>query len=376
MQNKFISFFHNHPRKESMLLSMIYTFIFVNMSFAVASLYLSQYGNLQLNITVLMLALFLLNRYYQTKNVKRIAILFLLMMELNSGIALAGNSTQNFVAIFPFIYVAGFFFFLELKEAMWAILIHIVYWLVVANVAFKLFPKGYSILPANVINDVTVVIILFFLGIFYQFTTESAYQKLRFANREKKRLLVEIHHKIKNNLNFISSILGLQKRHIKKHEEEDNYSVLIESKQRIQSIALIHQAMYNSKDSVHVDFETYVRSLVSLVNSRYKKDISLHYEMDNVLVSEVLNHRLGLILNELLNKSLKIHHEKITLYISLQKVEEGYLFSYQDENIQQDTSKKDFGDKLIDLIIQQMEADVEITFNKGVLYQVWFEDDT
>lgn len=375
MQNKFISFFQNHSRKESMLLTMMYTFIFVNISFALASFYLSQYANLILNLTVLALALILLKRYKKTKNIKQIAIFFLLLMELNSGIALAGNSTQNFVAIFPFIYIAGFFFFLELKEAMLATLIHIIYWSVLVKIAFALFPKGYSIIPANVINDVTVVIILFFLGIFYQLTTETAYKQLALANKEKKKLLVDIHHKIKNNLNFISSILGLQKRYIMKNPDKDNSSVLIQSKERIQSIALIHQAMYNSLNSMQINFEMYTINLFELINSRYKREVSLDIDMDGISIPEVLNNKLGLILAELLNKSLKSQNHRFTLYISLQKVEDRYVFVYHDEHMDNEKVEKDFGNKLIDLVLEQMEADVEISFSKGALYKMWFRDD-
>ncbi|MCH9813053.1 MAG: sensor histidine kinase [Epsilonproteobacteria bacterium] len=372
---KLTHFFQTHPRKESMLLTMIYTFIFVDCVFVFTSFYLSQHLNMMQNIITLLFVLLILKRYQNTKDIRHTAILFLIIMEINSGIALAGNETQNFAAIFPFIYIAGFFFFLALKEAILATILHIIYWSLMVKIAFEIFPKGYSIMPANVINDITVVIILFFLGIFYQFTTEMAYTKLETAHESNKKLLKEIHHKIKNNLNFVSAVLGLQKRHIIKYPSEDTIDVLQDAKHRIQSIALMHQAIDQTKHTSQISFEPYLGRLITLINNTHRKKISLTCHSNNISLSEKSMHRLGLIINELLNSSLKMPQHHLSIEISLQKKADKYHFSYSDKNLVMQTANLHFQEKLIALIIEQMEATLEISPTQGTICQVWFQDD-
>ncbi len=375
MQNKIISFFQTHTRRESMLLSMIYTFIFIDIIFIIVSIHQSKYINLILNVITLFLMLILLKKYHQRKNIIIIAIPFLVMMEFNSTIALLFNSSQSFIAIFPFIYIAGFFLFLSLSDAMLATLIHTIYWSIIVIIVYIFSPqKYYEVFPIYIMNDIIIILLLMILGVFYQFVTMDTYKKLEVVNLQKKRVLKEIHNKIKNNLNFISSILGLNILYIRKHYTEDNYTVLVTSKQRIQTIALIYQDLNNQKIE-QINFDLYMKNLISLINSNYQQNILVEYDIKDIYLSEESAYRLGLIVNELINHIVQDGCQKTKIQLSIFAIENSYHFIYIDNNIKHKKVNYNFGDKLIGLIIDQMEAKIEITYKDSRSYQIWFSDD-
>jgi PAS domain S-box-containing protein len=136
---------------------------------------------------------------------------------------------------------------------------------------------------------------------------------------EKEVLLKEIHHRVKNNLQVISSLLSLQSRYISDNEVVD---IFRESQNRIDSMALVHEKLYQSKDMARVDFAEYVLNLTSFLLSSYKvnsKGIILNFNVDNVFLGVDTAIPCGLIINELVSNSLKhgfpsfgTHTEEVT----------------------------------------------------------------
>lgn len=131
-----------------------------------------------------------------------------------------------------------------------------------------------------------------------------ANQELSDSVKEKEVLLKEIHHRVKNNLQLISSLLSLQVRSRKKLTVEQlDYEV----QGRIQSIALLHEMLYQSGDLIHVDFAKYIRALVDTIvryfgmYSRVEASISA----DNIKLSLDGSIYCGLLLNELVTNAMK-----------------------------------------------------------------------
>lgn len=123
--------------------------------------------------------------------------------------------------------------------------------------------------------------------------------------REKEVLLKEIHHRVKNNLQVISSLLQLQAGCI---VDDEVRRVFEESQGRIRSMALVHEKLYRGKDLIHIDFGDYVQDLVSALIGSYRESASrLQVEVQAEAVQLSVDQAVpcGLILNELISNAFK-----------------------------------------------------------------------
>jgi PAS domain S-box-containing protein len=130
-------------------------------------------------------------------------------------------------------------------------------------------------------------------------------RELKAALTEKEVLLKEIHHRVKNNLQVISSMLNLQAMHI---HDPASQAVFAESQGRVQSIALVHETLYESQDLSSVNFAEYIHTLVTTVmqaQSSPERNISTMIDADGVLLPVGCAIPCGLIINELVTNSLK-----------------------------------------------------------------------
>ena len=130
-------------------------------------------------------------------------------------------------------------------------------------------------------------------------------ERIKASLREKEVLLKEIHHRVKNNLQVTSSLLKLQSGHI---QDPQALAMFSESQNRIRSMALVHEKLYQSSDLSRIDFSDYVHSLTDLLFRSYSVDrnrIHLRVEGDRTFLSVETAVPCGLIVNELLSNCLK-----------------------------------------------------------------------
>lgn len=135
-------------------------------------------------------------------------------------------------------------------------------------------------------------------------------QALLASLTEKEVLLREIHHRVKNNMQVISSLLRLQARYVKDNKLSAMFK---DSEYRIRSMALIHEKLYNSKDMSHIDFGDYVKNLCSGLFSSYgvnKREIRFNVDTANISLGIDTAIPCGLVINELISNSLKYAFKK------------------------------------------------------------------
>jgi two-component sensor histidine kinase len=121
--------------------------------------------------------------------------------------------------------------------------------------------------------------------------------------KEKEELLKEVHHRVKNNLQVISSLLSLQSKYIKDEETAD---VFKQSQSRIQSIALIHEKLYQAGDFTKIEFSRYVADLTNNLLRTYGMGrIKVNVDIKDVLLNIEYAIPCGLIINEMVTNSLK-----------------------------------------------------------------------
>jgi two-component sensor histidine kinase len=134
---------------------------------------------------------------------------------------------------------------------------------------------------------------------------KEAEERIRASLKEKEVLLKEIHHRVKNNLQVITSLLKLQSKYVKdKHAVE----MFVESQQRVKTMALIHEELYKSVDMARIEFAPYVKNLAGQLHRLYgarSRGIALEVQVADVLLDVDRAIPSGLIINELMSNSLK-----------------------------------------------------------------------
>ena len=216
-------------------------------------------------------------------------------------------------------------------------------------------------------------------NIFERKITEEQIQK---DLREKEVMLKEIHHRVKNNLQVISSLLSLQSDFI---QDERFLEIFKESQNRIRSMALVHEELYSSQDLSSIELNKYVAKLVSYISNSYtytSKYIYVNTHIGDITLTIELAIPIGLIINELLSNALKhafppSFKSKGEVDISLiHKQKKKLLLTVQDNGIglPEDFDCRDaktLGMRLIYILAEdQLEGKVKVVKGKGTKFQI------
>jgi PAS domain S-box-containing protein len=134
---------------------------------------------------------------------------------------------------------------------------------------------------------------------------QQADEQIQASLREKEVMLREIHHRVKNNMQIILSLLRIQSRAIRDHRTREMFT---QSQNRIRSMALIHEALYKSKDLAMIDFADYISRMTTHLLSIYREDlgeIEIRQQTEGVLLDINKAIPCGLIISELVSNCLK-----------------------------------------------------------------------
>jgi two-component sensor histidine kinase len=232
-------------------------------------------------------------------------------------------------------------------------------------------------------------------------------QRIKFEEAQKK----EIHHRIKNNLQVISSLLDLQAENLAGKNSCDPSQVSAafkESRDRVASIALIHEELYRSTDTEFIDFSAYLKKLIWYLLNAYKDitgDISLKLNLEEVHLKIDTAVPLGSIVTELISNALKYAFPygskgKISIFLCNKENYKKYLEKSGDfrkdlecKNVKDlqfvlviknngiDFPKEiDFkntdtlGLQLVNLLVEQIEGCIELKKNNGTEFVIWFSN--
>ncbi len=200
---------------------------------------------------------------------------------------------------------------------------------------------------------------------------ETAAQ-LRNALSEREVLLQEVHHRVKNNLQVIVSLLSLQSGYIRDPEMLVHFQ---ESQGRIRSMALIHEKLYGSESLARVDLADYVKSLVGMLVRTYAtNDVNLDIRLDPAPVSIDTAIPVGLLLNELVTNVLKYafpNGRKGCLLVDLQAKPNGqYAVRVEDDGVGlgpdfQFEQSNTLGLRLVQMLAKQLRAELTVRSESG-----------
>jgi PAS domain S-box-containing protein len=198
---------------------------------------------------------------------------------------------------------------------------------------------------------------------------------------EKDTLLAEVHHRVKNNLAVISGLLEMQSFNA---DNEEIAGALQESQSRIQSIATVHEILYQSDSFANIELATYIDELVSYIagtfnhdgtNIRFKKDV----ESISLTVKQAVP--CGLLLNELITNAYKHAFrdlDKGTIVISMKRNKNTIQLEVRDDGIglPKDLNAEkpsSLGMKLIKTLVRQLEGSLTIERKPATAFKVLFE---
>ena len=197
-------------------------------------------------------------------------------------------------------------------------------------------------------------------------TVSSRTQNLKRQNKEIQVLLKEIHHRVKNNLQMIISLLNMQQR---RTNSEASKLTLLSAKNRIKSIALIHEHLYSHNDYGQIALHKYLPKLINLLISSMHKGypIKTNIAIDEVNESIQTSISIGLIMTELITNSLKYalrNHPAPELEITLEELNNSVVFSVKDNgNGIDDTHANGMGYSIINGILDSAESKLEQNVN-------------
>jgi two-component sensor histidine kinase len=206
--------------------------------------------------------------------------------------------------------------------------------------------------------------------------------RLRESLKEKEVLLKEIHHRVKNNLQVISSLLYLQS---KKIQNQPALEMFLESQNRIRSMALIHEKLYQSDDMVHIDFSEYIRSLIGHLSNSYAaklENVKINLQIEDVQLSIDKGIPCGLIVNELVINALKYafpdeRRGEIAIRIS-RDGDRSVILSVADDGVgiprTVDLATSDtLGLQLVRHLSQQLKGRIDIRNGQGTNFLITFQ---
>lgn len=221
----------------------------------------------------------------------------------------------------------------------------------------------------------------------FSFAIYRLYLKLREQNKivqatlnDKNLLIHEIHHRVKNNLQVISSLLNLQSKFI---TDDNAMQAIKDGRNRVQSMALLHQDLYRENDLTGVNMQVYFTNLVRSIFKSYnltEGDVSLSLQIDDISLDVDQVVPLGLITNELITNSLKYAFQNgkddAEIHVSLKEGSDAYHLHVSDNGVGIDKAllealpSRSFGQRMIHAFVTKLKASMDIDVTSGTSVRV------
>src|SRR5574343_10120 len=235
--------------------------------------------------------------------------------------------------------------------------------------------SSFALIVFNIILSITSST-LFALLISFESIKQQAFIKK--ILHEKEILLSEVLHRVKNNMNIITSLLNLKKMSAK---EEETILALEDCKNRVYSMALVHENIYSSETNVGLNFKEYIENLVREIAYSFGGEVMFEIQFDLEDLQLDLNTSIpcGLIINELITNSFKYarsNEKPLIIQIELKKREESIYMRIKDNGpgISDELlhSSNSFGLDLIQGLSEQINGEMKITSVNGFQYELSF----
>lgn len=243
--------------------------------------------------------------------------------------------------------------------------------------------KNKLYLVISVLAIVLLIISLFVLNKIKRQTKELSDKNtlIKKTLKEKELLVKEVHHRVKNNFQIVSSLLELQTKGI---EDEKALELANEGKNRVKSMALIHQKLYQNENGL-INFDEYIKLLVKELSILYttKNNVDTTISSDNINFDVDTAIPLGLIINEIITNSYKYAFKetkdnKLSIAISKEN-SENYKLTIEDngpgiESTFDVKKAKSLGLRLVNRLVKQLHGSLNQSNSNGAKFEIYFKD--
>ncbi|MDI6644207.1 MAG: PAS domain S-box protein [Methanobacteriaceae archaeon] len=220
------------------------------------------------------------------------------------------------------------------------------------------------------------------IGVMTDITERKNFEdKLKSIIKEKDSLIREIHHRVKNNMQIISSLLSLQMEYV---DDFKSYELFQESRNRVKSMAMIHEKLYMTDELSQIDMHKFIEGLIYELSSIYgaNTQINKKISVDNIYIDISTAVPCAIILNELITNSIKHafpHGRAGELEVSFKKVNDDIELIVSDNGVgfpeDMDFKKpKTLGLQLVNSIVNQINGRIELDKNNGSSIKITFKN--
>ena len=234
----------------------------------------------------------------------------------------------------------------------------------------------------NTIIYVFLVVLVLLVSVitYLFFQNKKANQSLEQKNLEKDALIQEIHHRVKNNLQFVSSLINMQ---ITSNKITGEVYSLNDTSRRIQAMALVHEMLYNQNDLKGIHIKAYIEELIDSINDLVNNNnlpLSFNIDVDDFVFDAEKSIALGMITSELVANAIKYafkNNPNPQIFIKLKQISKnGFLeFIVKDNGVgmvEQNKDESKLGMRLINIFSRQLKGDYNFKNDLGLMYTITF----
>jgi two-component sensor histidine kinase len=251
--------------------------------------------------------------------------------------------------------------------------------------------QSLEISKKNIIIYATTVISILALGLTFLFYNRyqlkhksnvllmKANEQIQQSVKEKEVLLQEVHHRVKNNLQLVSSLLAWQSEFV----QDNQFQQLIEENiARIKSMALVHENLYISPNLSEVAVKEYLHNIITYLQQSFdtKNDITIEYQIAPVLLNAQQIIPIGLIVNELISNAYKYAFSGISqgqISVTFEEQFNHYYLKISDTgnglpNDYKEKLKKSLGLQLVQMLVRQLRGQLQIQTQNPTMFEITF----
>ena len=279
-ETKFQIFLSHHNKKELFLLGFYISFLIIMILATIIDFMIDNTVDAYIELFFIVLTVMSFTHYLYKHNIL-IAIYGMVILATLTTYSLLISNNFN-ISIFHSIVPLGYFLLFSLKRSLIYTALHQSIVVAIYTYATIHYPEHKTLHDPSIISAIILAsLMIIFFGIVYHISVENSYRELNKSNKQKELLLKEVHHRVKNNLNIISSILGLQ---LIGEEDKKIKHLLEKNRLRILSIAMVHEQLYKNSDFETINGYEYLKELVNMAIDIYDHDIKVQINKSNIFI--------------------------------------------------------------------------------------------